>query len=64
MDSYFTGQRPFNPYLNQAYTAPYIGTITHVKGAEGWQIVVYFFLMKIIQSYGLFKPTARVIRKI
>lgn len=35
MDNYFTGQRPFNPYLNQSYTAPYIGTITHVKGAEG-----------------------------
>ena len=35
MDNYFTGQRPFNPYLNQSYTAPYVGTITHVKGAEG-----------------------------
>ena len=35
MDNYFTGQLPFNPYLNQSYTPPYNGTIISVKGQEG-----------------------------
>ena len=35
MDNFYQTQRPYNPYQNQAYTIPYIGNITSVKGAEG-----------------------------
>ena len=34
MDNFYQTQRPYNPYQNQAYTIPYIGNITSVKGAE------------------------------
>ena len=35
MDNFYQTSRLYNPYQNQAYSVPYIGTITHVKGAEG-----------------------------
>lgn len=35
MDNFYQTQRPYNPYQPQPYTTPYVGTITHVKGAEG-----------------------------